>query len=367
MPRAESQRGGEDAACLVRLPREHLGTRDVDGRSIGVVQINLTHNNAAVAGRPGDPPEPMRALAIHGKADLDDHLDRGRALGDASVLDGLERDGHRQLRRERLQWDWVAKLMLHAGRDRRRHSRFLLCALCVAKQYQLYRLARDASMVYNEITGMINYGQNLRDILLEKKIVRRGHLSGIKEKMDKAGVDKLDRDNAYKLLRVPHTAHLDHAKAVRALDALDKAGMVHPHYSGNPRFLLARATSLISAKERMQQMRQERTQHEEAQRRIQEREAEAQKKQKTAAAEISSMSAAVPRLKPVSLAPQVSVPKIVEAQRRSRPMAGQATQPMNTTMRPTGSSMPRMGSLKLTRTPPPQANLGSLKNLRLPK
>lgn len=201
----------------------------------------------------------------------------------------------------------------------------------------------------------MNYGQNLRDILLEKKIVKRGHLSGIKEKMDKAGVDKLDRDNAYTLLRVPHISHLDHAKAVRALDALDKVGMVHPHYSGNPRFLLARATSLISAKEQMQKMLQERGQHTEAQKRIQEREAEAQKKQRTAPAKVTAQSAAVPRLKPVSLAPQASVPTIA-----SRP-------PASSGMRPSGTSMPRVGSLKLTRTPPPKAGLGSFKNLRLPK
>lgn len=200
----------------------------------------------------------------------------------------------------------------------------------------------------------MNYGQNLRDILLEKKIVRRGHLSGIKEKMDKAGVDKLDRDNAYNLLRVPHIAHLDHAKAVRALDALDKVGMVHPHYSGNPRFLLARATSLISAKDQMQKTRALNRQHEEAQHRIEERAAEAQKKQKPAASKVTAQSAAVPRLKPVSLAPQASVPKIP-----SRP-------PASPGMRPVGASMPRLGSLKLTRTPPPKAGLGSFKNLRLP-
>lgn len=150
MPRAESQRGGEDAACLVRLPREHLSARDVDGRPFGVVQINLAGDSAAVAGLPGDFPEPIRLGGVDRKTDVDGHLDRGRRLGDSCALDCLERDGHRQLLRERLQWDWGFQHVLHACRDRRRHSRCLLRVVCSAKRYQLYRLALGASMVYNK-------------------------------------------------------------------------------------------------------------------------------------------------------------------------------------------------------------------------
>lgn len=192
----------------------------------------------------------------------------------------------------------------------------------------------------------MNYGQNLRDILIEKKLATRGYLSGMKEKMDKAGIAKVDRDNAYNLLRIPHTVHLDHAKAIRALDALDKIGMIHHHYSGNPQFLLARATSLITAKEQMQKMRDLSRQRERA---------TTQTKQNVTASKVSAQSAAVPRLKSVSLAPQANVPKI------------QLRSSVNPGMRPTGPTMPRLGSLKLTRTPPAQAGLGSFKNLRLPK
>lgn len=156
---------------------------------------------------------------------------------------------------------------------------------------------------------MMNYGQNLHDVLRDHKIVLHPtNVSSLKEKMDKAGVDKVDRDNAYNLLRLPHHQHLTHDKAIRAIDALDKIGKIQKHYSGNARFLLARATSLISAREKGAAL----AQHTEAMQRVKARSAEQQKLQKqkkeTALGATPSRSPSPPRGTPVQLAPPMRFP-----------------------------------------------------------
>ena len=87
----------------------------------------------------------------------------------------------------------------------------------------------------------------------------------------------------------------------------DKIGKIQKHYSGNARFLLARATSLISAREKGAAL----AQHTEAMQRVKARSAEQQNcnsRKETALGATPSRSPSPPRGTPVQLAPPMRFP-----------------------------------------------------------